>query len=568
MQNDLLKKGTVYGIFVLLITIAVLPVEGSRNDNKTFRKTSTNLGYSAHQIIDVNYIFQDIWQEEAKLVASDNEFLDSFGHSVSIDCNYTLIGAPNDDNFKGSAYVFKHDGTTWTEEAKLTASDGTASDIFGVSVALNGDYAVIGACTCDEKVGVLDYAGLGSVYVFVRNGSSWIEEAILTASDGEIGDYFGFSVAFDGNYALVGAPGDDNFQGAVYVFSYDGSTWIEKAKLTASDGAFGELFGNSVSFDGNYALIGAPDIFNDEIGSAYIFARDGTIWTEEAELNASDGAAGDYFGGSVSINDDYAFIGASEPWEDGVGAVYVFSHDGTTWTEETKLTASDGEARDWFGESVISIGNYAFVGAYGDDNDQGSVYIFIRDGATWTEETKLTASDGQPYDAFGRSISISRNNVLIGAFGDNDYNGSAYVFSTPPTDLVCEGDLAWDDVKPGDIVVSDFEISNDGEPDSYLNWKIKSCPEWGIWTFNPESGTGLGQGESIIVNVEVVAPNKKNTEFEGEIVIVNAFNPDDCCTINVSLITPYNCFPFSLLLKNLMPQFSILQKLLLFLKKW
>ncbi len=562
-----MKLISLLSIVIILIIISICPMAFSNTINfyedLEIKIAPTDMNDLTKQIINKNQILIDIWQEDAKLVASDNEFLDFFGHSVSIDSNYALIGAPNDDNFQGSAYVFSRNGTIWTEDAKLTASDGMASDIFGISVAINGNYALVGASTCDE--GRKGNAGLGSAYIFSRVGTTWTEDAKLTASDGEIDNFFGFSVAFDGNYALIGAPGDNNFQGAVYVFSYNGSSWTEEAKLIASDGAFGEFFGNSVSFDGNYALIGAPDLFNDEIGSAYVFTCNGTIWTEEAKLNASDGAAGDYFGGSVSINNDYALIGASEPWEDGVGTAYVFSRDDTIWIEETKLTASDGEPRDWFGESVVIIGNYAFIGAYGDDNYQGSAYVFSRNGTIWTEDAKLTASDAQPYDAFGRSISISRNYALIGAFGDNDYNGSAYVFSTPLTDLVCEGSLTWENVKSGDIVAGDLEISNDGEPDSYLNWKIKSCPDWGIWTFNPESGIGLGQGESIIVNVEVVAPNKKNTEFEGEIVIVNAFDSDDFCTIEVSLITPHNYIPNFLLRNLLSERFPILQKIFNFL---
>jgi hypothetical protein len=226
------------------------------------------------------------------------------------------------------------------------------------------------------------------------------------------------------------------------------------------------------------------------------------------------------------------------------------------------LKASDGETSDLFGESVVIIGNYAFIGAYGDDNFQGSAYVFKRDGTIWTEDAKLFASDAQPYDAFGRSISISRNYALIGAFGDNDYNGSAYVFYTPSADLVCEGNLIWENVKPGNIVAGDLEISNNGEPDSYLNWKIKSYPEWGIWTFNPDSGTGLGQGESIIANIEVVSPNKKNTEFEGEIVIVNAFNPDDCCAIKVSLITPRYNGIFISIFEQIIQRFPFLKTLI------
>lgn len=558
-----MKLKLLVSIETILIIISTCPIAFSNTinsyENLEIKINPTDMNDLTKQIINKNDMIIDIWQEEAKLNASDGESLDMFGHSVSIDGDYALVGMPNDDNFTGSAYIFSYDGSTWSEETKLTASDGAKYDIFGISVAINGNYAVIGACTNDEDT--LDYAGLGSVYVFVRDGSSWTEEAILTASDGEIGDYFGFSVAFDGNYIIIGAPGDDDFQGSVYVFTRNLTTWTETTKLTASDGASGEMFGNSVSFNGNYLLVGAPDIFNDEIGSAYVFLYDGMNWTEEARLNASDGIEGNWFGGSVSIIDDYALIGASEPWEEGLGCVYVFTRDGTTWTEETKLTSSDGEPRDWFGESVVIIGNYAFVGAYGDENAQGSVYIFSRDGTTWTEEMKLTASDGQSYDGFGRSISISRNRILIGAFGDDDYIGSAYIFSMPPADLVCEGSLIWDDVKPGDTVTGDFEIVNQGDPNSSLNWEIQSFPNWGNWTFYPDSGAGLGYGESVTVNVEVVSPEEPKTEFEGEVVIVNAFDSDDFYTIQVSLTTHYNYIPNFLLRKVLMELFPILQTL-------
>jgi len=216
---------------------------------------------------------------------------------------------------------------------------------------------------------------------------NWPEQDKITASDGAAGDYFGYSVSIDGDYALIGAyyDGDNGpTSGSAYVFKRSGATWTEEAKLTASDGAVGDCFGISVSIDGDYALIGAygNDDNGDYSGSAYVFKRSGTTWTEEAKLTASDGAADDYFGRFVSIDGDYALIGAFADDDNGAnsGSAYVFKRSGTTWTEEAKLTASDGAADDYFGCSVSVNGDYALLTAYGDDDngvDSGSAYVFM-----------------------------------------------------------------------------------------------------------------------------------------------------------------------------------------------
>jgi len=280
----------------------------------------------------------------------------------------------------------------------------------------------------------------GSAYVFHYDGSTWIEQAKVTASDGAVFAVFGTSVSISGEYALVGADGDGgNDVGAAYVFHYDGSTWVEEAKLISSDGAELDIFGTSVSISGEYALVGAAGEYTTSPGSAYVFHHDGSTWAEQAKLTASDGAGGDKFGNSVSVSSNYAIVGT--PFDDSVngtdaGSAYVFHYDGSSWVELANLTASNGAAFDFFGLSVSISGNYAVVGAnhhdYGNVIDAGSAYVFYYDGSTWIEQAILTASDGAGLDGFGGRVSVSGDYALIGAGGDDDNgtnSGSTYVYS-------------------------------------------------------------------------------------------------------------------------------------------
>ena len=389
-----------------------------------------------------------------KLTASDGAASDLFGHSVSISSGGTtaLISALYDDDKgtdSGSAYVFKYNGTSWTQQAKLTAPDGAASDQFGFSVSISSDgtTALIGAYG-DDGIG----ADSGSAYVFKYNGTAWAQQAKLTASDGAANDQFGCSVSIssDGTTALIGAYYDDDKGtdgGSAYIFKYNGTAWSQQAKLTASDGAASDYFGYSVSIssDGTTALIGAihDDDKGSNSGSAYVFKYNGTAWAQQAKLTASDGAASDLFGFSVSISSDgtTALIGAYLDDDKGAnsGSAYVFKYNGTSWTQQAKLTAPDGAASDGFGYSVSisSDGTTALIGAYYDDDkgtDGGSAYVFKYNGTAWAQQAKLTASDGAAGDQFGRSVSISSDGTtaLIGAFQDDDKgtdSGSAYVFA-------------------------------------------------------------------------------------------------------------------------------------------
>jgi hypothetical protein len=379
-------------------------------------------------------------EEEQKLLASDGNASDLFGYSVSVSGNYAIVGAYGDDDKEtgsGSAYIFKWDGTNWVEQQKLTASDGNASDYFGRSVSISGDYAIVGAYGDDDKG-----TESGSAYIFLRSGTSWSQQAKLTASDGNAVDLFGGSVSISGDYAIVGAYGDDDkgdVSGSAYIFKRNGTNWVQQQKLLASDGNVNDWFGWSVSVSGDYAIVGAfyDDDKGSSSGSAYILKRDGTSWSEETKLTASDGAAGDVFGCSVSINGDYAIVGANQDDVNGMvdsGSAYIFLRSGTSWSQQQKLTASDGAASDWFGNSVSISGDYAIVGAYSDDDkgtNSGSAYILKRDGTSWSQQAKLTASDGAANDYFGWSVSISGDYAIAGAWSDDDkgdVSGSAYSY--------------------------------------------------------------------------------------------------------------------------------------------
>jgi hypothetical protein len=328
------------------------------------------------------------WTQQAKLLASDGAAGDQFGWSVSLSGNTALIGASWDDDngvSSGSAYVFTRTGTTWTQQAKLLASDGAAGDFFGVSVSLDGDTALIGAAWDDDK-GV----DSGSAYVFTRTGITWTEQAKLLASDGAAGDFFGWSVSLTGDATFIGAYMNDDKgvdSGSAYVFTRTGTTWTEQAKLLASDGTPGDFFGFSVSFDGDTALIGAAwDAYKGvDSGSAYVFTRTGTTWTQQAKLFASDAAPGDYFGISVSLDSDTALIGAYKDDDKGVdsGSAYVFTRTGTTWTQQAKLLASDGTEEDYYGLSVSLSTDTALIGApLAGNNGAGSSYVISRTGST------------------------------------------------------------------------------------------------------------------------------------------------------------------------------------------
>ncbi|MFH1418536.1 MAG: FG-GAP repeat protein [Planctomycetota bacterium] len=395
--------------------------------------------------------------ELQKILASDGAMSDYFGASVAISGDTAVVGSYQDDHAggadAGSAYVFVRCGGIWTQQAKLTASDAAADDRFGHSVAVLGDTILIGAYQDDTASG----SNAGSAYVFIRTGGVWTQQAKLTASDAAAQDFFGFPVALSGDTALIGAYLDDDggtSSGSAYVFVRTGVAWTQQAKLTASDAAEGDAFGVSVSLSDDTAVVGAygDDDAGSASGSAYVFTRTGVVWTQQAKLTASDPEGNASFGYAAAVSGDTTVIGAYQhnkgPGEPDAGSAYVFVRSGGIWTQQAQLIASDAAGYDQFGFSAALSGNIAVIGAHTDDHvagiDAGSAYVFTRAGDVWSQQAKLTASDAAANDYFGVSVSLSNEMAVIGAYGNDDAggaSGSAYLI-----DLDCGGDSDGDGV--------------------------------------------------------------------------------------------------------------------------
>lgn len=348
------------------------------------------------------------WIQQPKLKASVSAKKDRFGYAAALskDGNIALIGAYGRNNFTGAAYIFRHSGSSWTQVDTLIPSDITANSNFGGSVAIsdNGDTAVVGAFGKDK------------VYIFVRNVNTWEQKYSLTAKEVIEGDRFGRSVAMtgNGNMLLAGAPAADSNLGVVYVFAYDADTWVESGVLTAADRNISNPanFGRSVSLtgDGNTAVIGSWRD-NSYTGSAYIFVRDGdAAWQQQAKLVASDHQAGDYFSVGISLsNDGNTVIGGAYGSDSCKGSAYVFTRNESNWSQQSKLTIPKRTDNDYLGICVAlsDNGNIAVIGADGVDSKRGAVYIFYADGS----DTGVIPSVDQR--DFVRSTDSSRS---IGAY--------------------------------------------------------------------------------------------------------------------------------------------------------
>ncbi|MCP3962331.1 MAG: DUF11 domain-containing protein [bacterium] len=481
--------------------VNIVEVSGSEADPQLLNNTAQE----STLVIDLGGL------SEHELTADDAAPADLFGNSVSISGDTVVVGAPYDDDAgskSGSAYVFVRSGTSWIEREKLTASDAAPGDEFGDSVAVSGDTILIGAARNDDACPANPDCNSGSAYVFVRSGTSWVEQQKLTASDAAAVDLFGESVAISGETAVVGSAWDDDaggHSGSAYVFVRSGTSWTQQQKLTASDAAIGDEFGRAVAISGDDVVIGArlDDDAGTDSGSAYVFVRSGVSWAEQQKLTASDAEAEDLFGFSVAVSGETVLIGARE--SDGAcpldpncdsGSAYVFVRSGTSWTQQQELTADDEAALNWYGGSVTLGEDIAVVGSdLADDagNNSGAAYVFVRSGTSWVQQQELIATDGADGDRFGISVSNSGGPIVVGAFGHNHAgsdSGAAYVYAlaapvptitvtAPATPITLHpGDtasLAWTstDTDPLDDIVlamkRDIVPPSETEPDG-VNW--------------------------------------------------------------------------------------------------
>ncbi|KAJ5074642.1 hypothetical protein M0811_07997 [Anaeramoeba ignava] len=402
------------------------------------------------------------WNEIEQILSNDGYQGDRFSYSISISENrkYLVVGAPfasvNGTVDQGKVYVFENNGTNWIQTEILIAIDGNHDEYFGssLSISRDGTFIVVGS----PSASVSGYPSEGKAYVFEHNGTNWVQTQMLFSNDSESYEYFGSSISISQNqtYLFIGAPfatvNGNTSQGKVYVFENNGTNWVQSQVLIAINGSFYYEFGSTISIseNENYLVIGAPFASvngSSSQGRVYIFTINGTDWVQSQALIASDGGSYYHFGSSISIseNENDLFIGApgaTVNGNDSQGKFYVFKNNGTDWVESQALIASDGNAYNHFGSSISVSQNDTFlvIGAPGANvranTSQGKAYVFENNGTNWVQTQILIASDGNPTDRFGFSVCALLNDIFVGAtFSSTESNsgqGEIYVFAKFP----------------------------------------------------------------------------------------------------------------------------------------
>jgi FG-GAP repeat len=379
-----------------------------------------------------------LWSLDATLVGRDTKSFDLAGQSVAIDNDTILVGAPaaNTDsaNSAGVVYVFVRSGDSWVEQAKLQSSSSMFQDTFGASVAIVGDVAVIGAPQNDE-------AGFdtGAAYVFVRSGTTWVQQAKLFPLMAPGSGYsFGKSVAFDGNRIVIGASGYDSTKpGYVFLFERNPTMWVQTAVLRPQTWTNGDEFGYSVAIAGPHMIIGSPSAIGmgPNKGAAFFYQQVGSTWIEVKRVDSPTTTPGRIFGRTVAISDTTALI-SEQPASMGLapGLVHVLNFDGFNWSVQTTLEASEPNPNDDFGWKLALLGNRAVVGARRASVDgqpeAGAAYVFARDAVGWTALETLAEPMPEPNAYFGANVALSSQWLVVGrpGYGQNFTPGAAYVF--------------------------------------------------------------------------------------------------------------------------------------------
>lgn len=490
--------------------------------------------------------------EVDKLIASDAAVLDYMGYSVAVDGDTAFIGAYGDDdlgNESGAVYVFTRDANgVWTQQQKLVGSDTVADDRFGYALVLEGDTAVIGMESWD-----FFEPPMGAAYVFTRDTNGvWSEIQKITAFDGVEGDYFGQSLAMNGDTLTVGSHGDDTVAanaGAVYVYTRDATgQYSFQQKLFASNGTDNDWFGRSLDVEGDTAIISSwgYDLIDGDvvfIGYAYVFEPDANgVWTETQMLDPGYDAGADTYGRSVAISGNTIAVSAErdDTADVDAGAVYIFNRDDTgAWNKAQLLSASDGGAYDSFGYDIDLEGDNLVVGAYSDDENGdavGSAYLFKRDvNGIWSQFIKMAASDAMDYDYLGVSVSISGATVIAGAYlsdVNGDSAGATYVFNVEPAAeadiVVAPGIVDFGEVMVGLSPDLPVNVTNFGMTDLSLNdisvangadySQVNDCPATLLplqscqvtVTFAP-SADGVSTDELVVASSDVDEPTATAT---------------------------------------------------------
>ena len=426
--------------------------------------------------------------ELAKLVSPTADSGEQAGESVSLSGDFAAVGLPHNDLLgreAGSVDLYQFDGTGWVHATTLTASDGAAGDLFGISLELRGDRLVVGATRASSP--------RGAAYVFHYDGTDWQEEAILAADVATDTVFFGRSVSLDGDTIAVSALGD--LIGSVYIFRFNGATWLEEQVLDAP-----ARFDGEISVRGGVLAAGS-DVYDSvavNAGAVFLFRFDGTSWIEEQLIAPLELDDVDRFGRSLALDDsgETLVVGAwfDDDYSTNSGAAYVFRYDGSTWVLEQKLTDPLTRSDDRLGSSVAIDGDLIALGAlYHDAFDRfgleklnlGATFLFQFDGAAWTMDQRILPGDGDSSDFFGSDVAVDLGRVLVGAThaaSPAGTTGAAYIFAIIDCNSNGIADLA-------DIAGStSFDCDLNGIPDECdFAEGASPDPQPPVWTSLPPS---------------------------------------------------------------------------------
>jgi len=368
----------------------------------------------------------------SSIIANEN-----FGSSVAIDGNTAIVGAVFHQGIginSGIAYIFDRTGSTWAESAELIASDEDEDDRFGWSSTISGDLAAVSA-RYNADAGY----GSGSAYVFERVAGVWTETAKLVPNEEKTNDFFGNGITADGNTIVVGSTGHDGMQfdsGAAYVFEKVGGVWTQTFLLKADSPQMGDNLGSRLSLNDTdgYLAVSARGIDGvaANVGGVFIFERVGGVWSQAALLTPADGGTSDVFGSSVSIDGTTLAVGSGLHDGNGTdaGAVYMYERIAGTWTFTQKIVSDVGVALDYFGASVSVSGDNLLIGAWGDDTsgfNVGRAFKYQRLGAEWFETSQLSSGGTTFNENFGASVALDGDSAIIAARGDLA-GGKAYFY--------------------------------------------------------------------------------------------------------------------------------------------
>ena len=436
--------------------------------------------------IEVYYFDGAAWSFKQKLTAPDGSGQEHFGFSVSVSGEWAVIGAPQDDEVgedAGAAYVYRLHGPTWEFFEKWTPSLDPTEDRFGRAVSVSGTRALVGAYLDDD--GGED---AGAAYVFAWNGLTWTQEAKLTASDAVAGQQLGHSVAISGERAIVGAWLDDEAAadaGAAYVFHREGTNWVQQPKLIASDAEEHDWFGASVSLSGDRAIVGASgdDDHGGNSGSAYVFRWSGSAWLEMPKVTSFDIAESDGFGWPVSISGDCVVVGAMWRNEGGhheAGSAYVFQ---LTWSEPTYPTLYVNDGARHISGSGLYLGGGVDIEADGQPHDHA-----LGDDAAGTPDDEDGVTFTDPLvPGFSATVEVEASGIgVLDAWMDFSH-GSFMVALTDDENL---HNLVLPGVLPGDVMAMRWESSGIGHA-GYFDASADFDPTDGTDMHYPNGGKDM-----------------------------------------------------------------------------